>query len=327
MRAGLLILLLAGACTTPSPTPLPTHLGSPVQDTAGMGNGAAVALGRQLFYAPDFSLDGKVSCGSCHLQALAFSDGKPTSPGAHGRPGQRNTPGLFNLLWKRHYLSEGGVDALERQVIVPLLTDFEMAFPPEAMEEILQNNPGWTELSLKAYGKKPDWQVFSHSLAAFLKHLVAADSPYDHYLKGDTNALSPSAKAGMRLFHSTKLGCTNCHQGPLLQGDFFAHNGLMDSSDYGRGLATLNDSDYFRFPIPSLRNVAVTAPYMHNASFQTLEEVLQHYARGGSGHRRQSPLIKPFALTEDETQQLIHFFNSLTDSNFLADPRWAPPAS
>jgi cytochrome c peroxidase len=327
MFRALLIALVAGGCTSPHVSTLPTHLGPPVQDTAGMGNSAAVALGRQLFYAPDFSLDGKVSCGSCHIQSLAFSDGRPTSPGAHGRPGQRNTPGLFNLLWKKHYLSEGGVDALERQVIVPLLTDFEMAVPPEQLEGILQRNPAWVQLSLEAYGKQPDWEVFSNSLAAFLKHLVATNSPYDRYLQGQEQALNPQARAGLALFESNRLGCAQCHQGPLLQADFFANNGLPDSSDYGRGLFTLNDSDYYRFPVPSLRNVAVTAPYMHNASFTTLEEVLQHYARGGAGHRRQSPLIKPFELTDAEVEQLLHFFNSLTDSNFLADPRWAPPAS
>ena len=322
----LILVALLWSCSQGKPDrSLPNHLGAPVQDTAGMYNAAAFELGRQFFYSSSFSADGKVSCASCHLQNLAFSDGLTVSPGAHGKPGQRNTPGLFNLLWKEHYHAEGGVQSLERQVLAPVLTDFEMNLPPEELEQRLLQNPQWAELSRKAYGKEPDAWVFTRSLGVFLKNLISAQSPYDAYLQGDTTALSADARAGRRLFFSPELKCSSCHTGPLLQGLGFVNNGVPDTIDYGRGLLTLDSADFYTFPIPSLRNVALTAPYMHNGSMATLDEVLQHYARGGAGLPYQDARITGFELSAEDARKIKAFFNSLTDSNFISDPRFRAP--
>ena len=283
---------------------------------------ARVALGRRLFYDPALSRDSTRSCGSCHFPNLAFADSTAVSFGIEQRPGTRNAPSLANVAYQKRLLREGGVPTLEMQILVPIQEHNEFDFNILQVAERLKKMPEYFALSEKAYDREPDAFVITRSIAAFERTLLSGDSPYDRYTFQEKYfALSASAKRGLHLFQSDRLNCSKCHEGFLFTNQDYSNNGLYEVyPDSGRIRLTGLESDRGVFKIPSLRNVALTAPYMHDGSLPTLEVIIDHYQTGGKAHPNKSPLLKPFALTAGERADLLAFLRSLTDETFVKNP-------
>jgi cytochrome c peroxidase len=276
-------------------------------------------LGKKLFYDPVLSVDSSLSCGSCHKQELAFADNVNFSDGVKGRPGTRNSPSLVNLAYHPYFTREGGVPTLEMQVLVPIQEHNEFDFNIVEAAERLSKDSVYVSMSKRAYDRIPDPFVITRAISAFERSLISGQSPYDQFhFQGDENALDKDERAGMDLFFSQRLNCSSCHGGFNFTNYAFENNGLYeDYADPGRSRLTHDPADSARFKVPSLRNVALTAPYMHDGSLQSLEEVIDHYQSGGKPHIHKNERIQPFSLSEKERKQVIAFLNSLTDLSFV----------
>ncbi len=282
-----------------------------------------IQLGKKLFYDPILSRDSTISCASCHLQSYAFTDQQAISIGIDNKLGFRNAPSLANVAYHNSFLKDGGVPTLALQVIVPIEDENEMDFSIVAAVNRLQNNKTYRELIRQAYNSEPSPFTLSRAIAAFERTLISGNSRFDRYFyQNDSLALSSSEIEGMLVFFSTKAQCTYCHSGFNFTNNAFENNGLYESyTDIGRKRITQVNSDEGKFKVPSLRNIAVTAPYMHNGSLATLDAVLDHYANKGSNHPNKSPLINNIALNKEEKEGIILFLHSLTDSTFLNNPK------
>ncbi|MBI1183345.1 cytochrome-c peroxidase [bacterium] len=320
-------VLYFNSCSIPEPQPifesesLLTPKGFPKVDFPE-DNGFTLArwkLGKKLFYDPVLSADSTISCNSCHKQQFAFADNVALSNGVQGRAGVRNAPSLANVAYHPYYTREGGVPSLEMQVLVPIQEHNEFDFNILLIEERLKKNADYVWLSTEAYGREPDYFVITRALAAFERSLLSGNSPYDQYtFQGMKKALSAKQKKGMDLFFSEKTGCSNCHSGFNFTNYAFENNGLYTTyQDLGRKRLTGADADYALFKVPSLRNVSVSAPYMHDGSLADLYQVVEHYNSGGKDFYNKSSLIKQLGLTEKEKEQLVAFLNALTDVKFL----------
>ncbi len=327
---GAMAILLAGCGKEPPTDPEAYTLrippGFPAQEIPAdnMLTRTRVALGKRLFFDPALSRDSTISCASCHKPHLAFADSLPTTPGIEGRPGVRNAPTLANVGYYRHFLREGGVPTLEMQVLVPIQEHHEFDFNILEIAERLRQMPDYVALAPQAYDREPDAFVITRAIAAFERTLVSGDAPFDQwYFQHKTNAVTASVKRGYDLFQSEKTGCGKCHAGFLFTNQEFANNALYETySDPGLFRLTGQESDRAVFNIPTLRNAAVTAPYMHDGSLPTLDAVLDHYQSGGKNHPNQSPLLQPFDLTPAERADLLAFLHSLTDEAFLRNPEF-----
>lgn len=306
---------------------LPAGFPKPVYPADNQPTAERIALGRKLFYEPALSRDSSLSCGSCHQPSRAFSDGQARSTGIEGREGRRNAPSLANVAYFTAFMREGGVPTLEMQVQVPIQEHEEFDFNILLVAERLQRMPAYVALSQNAYGRKPDAFVITRAIAAFERSLISGDSPLDRYLfGGEQAAISEAAKRGYLLFHSSRLACNSCHSGFLFTSQGFANNGLYAVyADSGRYRLTQKASDTGLFKIPSLRQAALTAPYMHDGSIPSLEDVIDHYASGGKPHPNKSAQIKPFTLSLQEKNDLLAFLHSLTDTAFCTNPAFQPP--
>ncbi len=278
-----------------------------------------VALGRRLFYDPILSRDSTRSCASCHAPHKAFSDSTAISLGIEQRPGIRNTIALSNVAYQKRLLREGGIPSLEGQILVPIQEHNEFDFNIVQVAERLQRIPAYVELAQKAYQRIPDAFVITRAIAAFERTMISGESPFDQWYFQEINlALTPAAKRGWELFQNERLNCSKCHSGFLFTNQEYASNGLYEVyPDSGKIRLTGLETDRAVFKIPSLRNIAVTQPYMHDGSLATLEAVLDHYQSGGKNHPNKSPLLKPFTLSPTERTDLLAFLNSLTDRAFL----------
>ena len=282
-------------------------------------------LGKKLFFDPIMSRDSSLSCASCHLPELAFSHDVAISPGVDGVLGFRNSPTLANVGYLPYFMREGGVPTLEMQIAVPVQEHAELDFSiPEIVDRTLLV-PEYVAMADEAYGREFDAWVLTRAIATFERSLVSGNSPYDQYANGDLSALSPVERAGMELFFSDETHCSSCHSGFNLTGSGLENNGLYALyPDSGRYRLTGDPEDIGVFKVPTLRNVEVTAPYMHDGSKPDLMSVLEHYNEGGQQHFNQSDLIEPLGLTEDQLNQLEAFLLSLTDTQFLTDDRFIP---
>ena len=270
-----------------------------------------INLGKKLFYDPILSRDSSISCNSCHLQEFAFTDANPTSIGIEGRLGKRNAMSLANVAYANFLQRESGVPTLEMQVLVPIQEHNEMDFNIVSVAEKMNEDPHYRKLSYEAYGKLPDAFVITRAIAAFERTFLSGNSKYD------TNQLSESEQRGMALFFSDSLACSSCHGTFLFTNQQPENNGLYEHyTDSGRYILTGLQEDIGRFKTPTLRNVELTKPYMHDGSISSLEEVIAHYESGGMNHVNQSAILKGFTLTETEREELIEFLNSLTDYEF-----------
>ena len=280
-------------------------------------------LGKKLFYDEVMSIDSSISCASCHKQELGFSDDIAFSLGVEDRLGIRNAPTLANVAYHPYFTREGGVPTLEQQIFVPIQEHNEFAFDIVLLAERLAMDSVYVEMARKAYDRTPDPYSIVYSISCFERSLISGQSPYDKYLNPAIIAeeMSPSALRGMDLFFSEKTNCSNCHNGFDLTNYAFENNGLYEEyEDEGRFRLTGLESDKALFKVPSLRNISLSAPYMHNGSITDLEGVIQHYMTGGYNHPNKNEVFQPFELSELEKSDLIEFLESLTDYSFINNP-------
>ena len=282
-------------------------------------------LGKRLFFDPVMSLDSSINCGSCHKPSLAFSDNQSFSPGVENRPGVRNSPSLTNVGYHPYFTREGGVPTLEMQVFVPIQEHNEFAFNIVLLAERLRRDSSYVEMADEAYQREPDAFVITRSLACFERSLISGYSPYDQHVSYDNEkALSKAQERGMDLFFSEKTNCSACHGGFNFTNYAFENNGLYDVyEDVGRFRLTNDEADHAHFKVPSLRNIQLTAPYMHDGSFTNLEAVVAHYNAGGKNNPEKNSLIRPLNLTQKEQEDLVQFLISLTDESFVFNPNFS----
>ena len=323
-----------------------------------------VELGRLLFYDERLSVSGAMSCATCHIQALAFTDGKARSIGATGQVHPRGAMTLVNVAYaSRLTWANPLLDKLEDQALTPMFGDnpieMGMAGRESAIADLLRNDERYNALAPRAFPLDQDpYSVINavRSIAAFTRTIISNNSAYDRFLSGDEAALNENARRGMELFFSERLECFHCHGGfnftdstthanARIDRIGFHNTGLYNIDGEGAypadntGLYDMTGTrrDMGRFKAPTLRNIVVTAPYMHDGSAATLEEVIEHYARGGrlieedpnAGDGRRNPFksefIRGFVLSDNERDDLIAFLNSLTDESLLTDSRWSNP--
>jgi len=283
---------------------------------------ASYDLGKKLFFDPILSRDSSINCSACHLPGKAFSDEFSVSAGVDGAAGNRNSPSLANVGYHPYFMREGGVPTLEMQILVPIQEHNEFDFNIVLIAERLNRQPEYVDLCLEAYGRLPDPFCITRSIANFERTLISGNSAYDQYaLQGEAGALDQSELRGMNLFFSNELACGSCHSGFNFTDYSFQNNGIYtEYADEGRMHLTGLESDRALFKVPSLRNVGLTGPYMHDGSMATLQEVIWHYETGGENHPNKSKLIQGFGLNDSERADLLAFLNSLTDYDFVSNP-------
>jgi len=311
---------------------------------------AKVELGRRLFYETRLSATGQYSCASCHRPELAFSDGRPRAQGASGEATKRSAMSLGNVAYNPAFTwADPRVRSLESQMRQPLFNThpLEMGLDARGLPALrdISQSPGYVQQFAAAFPSAASPVSMDHiikAIAAFERTLISGRSAFDRYVFDDDRAaLTESAKRGMALFFSARIGCARCHfginfSGPLIYqgheraGALYVNTGLYDVDGRGgyplrdRGLieVTHRAADMGKFRVPTLRNVALTAPYMHDGSLSSLAQVLDHYTRGGHGNPAQDPRIRPFALTESERADVLEFLGSLTDREFIANAQF-----
>lgn len=280
-------------------------------------------LGEKLFFDPILSKDKTVSCASCHRPEFAFADTAMVSIGVGGKKGTRNSPSVTNLSGRPNLFWDGRVNSLEDQALQPIINPVEMDLPIAQAIDRLNKDEVYAALFQKIFGSAPTQKNLLQAIAAFERTLETANSPYDRYINGDDNAISENAKRGRLLFIG-KANCNNCHSGEDFTADRFKGIGLFNDAelkDQGRFDVTKDPEHKGHFKIPGLRNVGLTAPYMHNGMFKTLKEVIRYYndpdAVIKNGKNRDLSLNKPLGLSESEITDLEAFLLSLTDDRFL----------
>lgn len=281
-------------------------------------------LGKKLFYDKVMSRNETVSCASCHLATYAFSDTVAFSPGVDNAPGVRNAPSLANVAYHPYYTREGGVPTLEMQVLVPIQEHNEFDFNIIEIANRLKADLEYQKLSQEAYNREPDYYVIVRALATFERSIISGNSQFDQYFyQGKQSALTEQELAGMELFNSERTNCSSCHSGFNFSNYTFQNNGLYkEYTDQGRFRLTNVVADRGLFKVPSLRNVAVTSPYMHDGSLSSLEEVILHYNSGGKNHPNKNEMIRPLNLTETEQAALVAYLRSLTDNEFINNKKF-----
>lgn len=375
---GCLVVSVASAAAVVNPPAtggyewhLPPGFPRPLVPAGNPMSVAKVELGRRLFRETRLSSTGRYACVSCHRPELAFTDGKARAVGATGDTVKHAAMSLANVAYNAAFTwSDPRVQSLESQMRRPLFGrhPVEMGLTGDGREAVqaLSAAPGYPELFAAAFPGDAAPLSMDHiikAIAAFERTLISGRSPFDRYVfDDDRTALTDSAKRGMALFYSARVGCAQCHSGLNFSGPLryegqvagpaaahatahatahaaehaaahaaahaaFANNGLDDadgeaSADRGLIDVTHRASDAGRFRVPTLRNVALTAPYMHDGSLATLEDVIDHYARGGRASAHQDPRVHPLGLAPAERGDLAAFLNSLTDRDFIDDPRF-----
>lgn len=287
-----------------------------------------VELGRHLFFDTALSGSGRTACASCHDPRLAYSDPRPVSVLDTGYPGRRNAPSLVNVWYRPRLTWDGRFESLEQQAFDPFKPDGEMGIGIEGAVDRISRDPGYASHFFSAFGRPPSPEGVATALAAFERTLVRANSRFDRFVAyRDSAALSPMERRGWEYF-TGKAGCVNCHivfapgtpSFPLFSDSGFHNEGVGFGPggflDPGRAGVTFADIDCGAFRTPSLRNVAVTGPYMHNGSLRTLYEVISFYNAGGGQSPNRSPKLRPLGLNEYEKEALIAFLLSLTDQDY-----------
>ncbi|MFD2822738.1 cytochrome-c peroxidase [Lacinutrix iliipiscaria] len=321
---------------TPSPLQIPQLFEdliiSPVIPTDNQQTIEGIALGKKLFFDPILSADQTQACASCHAPQNAFTDAARFSVGIDGSIGTRNSMPLFNLAWNYddRFFWDGRVFSLEHQALEPVTNPIEMNTTWETVVNRLEQHPDYPELFKKAFGEIPiTKELTTKAIAQFERTLISADSKFDRYLQG-TETLTPQELNGLNVFLDEERGdCFHCHgnpNNPLWTDNAFHNNGLDATfTDLGLGEFTGDPTDNGKFKSPSLRNLAFTAPYMHDGRFDTLEEVINHYSEGLQDSPTIDPLMKKVDeggvhLTDQDKADLKAFLLSLSDSTFINNP-------
>lgn len=281
-------------------------------------------LGKRLFYDPILSANHDLSCASCHRAQFAFSDTISLSIGDQGAIGKSNSPTLTNIAYQPYYTRAGGVPTLEMQIAVPIQEHDEFNSNILDIVERLKNDPSYVSQSKLAYDRDPDPYVLTRAISNFERSFISGNSNYDqYYYQNKEAALGEKERNGMNLFYSSKTNCSQCHGGFNFTNYAFENNGLYTNyKDSGRMRLTKLESDRARFKVPTLRNIELTAPYMHDGSMKSLEEVVNHYNLGGVSNSNKNSLIKPLGLSELEKQDLVAFLKSLTDFQFVNNKKF-----
>ena len=319
-------------------------------------NDARVALGRKLYFDPKLSKDGTVACATCHDVSRGFTDRRGTSEGIGDKLGQRNAPTTLNAFLFSSQFWDGRAATLEEQAKLPIVNPIEMGMPDDkAVMAAIAKDPDYPKMFQAAYGRTPTFDDVGRALATFERTLVFLDAPFDRFLAGDLKAIDEDAKAGWVLYNG-KARCVSCHQisssSPLGTDNRFHNIGVSarhqdfeglakkalealgkdnskeaqdrfalqtDLGELGRFVVTKNRSDIGAFKSMAVRNVGITAPYMHDGSIATLWDVMDHYNKGGEPNPFLDGGIEPLALTETEINQVVAFLFSLTDVRFADD--------
>lgn len=286
---------------------------------------ARFELGRDLFYDPILSLDNTISCASCHSQTHAFADHNGAfSSGVGGTLGTRNSPSISNLAWYPSFMWDGGVNHIEVFSIAPITNPLEMKETIANVLVKLNAQESYRKKFRKAYNATTitDQKLFQ-ALSQYMAMIVSANSKYDKFREGKTS-LSAGEQEGLALFQAK---CASCHTEPLFTDFTFRNNGLDATfTDLGRGHITQNPNDNGKFKVPSLRNVELTYPYMHDGRFFTLSQVMDHYSSGiQDSPTRDASLADGIPMTASEKQKIILFLKTLTDYALMADPLLAEP--
>jgi cytochrome c peroxidase len=272
-------------------------------------------LGKKLFYEKQLSKNEDVSCASCHRLPAAFTDGRTVSS-FHENEFARNAPTLANLAWSPYFMSEGGVPTLELQALGPIHEKHELALSMEEVIARLKNKSNYSILSKSAYGRELDAFTITRALACFERALISGDSKFDRYYFLKSNDYSDVEQKGMELFFSERTQCSSCHALPFFTDYEFYSLGLEDA-DIGLERRTYSAADRGKFKTPTLRNIELTAPYMHNGSMSSLEEVVSFYNNGGGTRSTKDSRVKPMNLSKEEEAELVAFLKTLTDWNFV----------
>ena len=307
---------------SPYPLVYPERLGTPFIPEDNHLTVNRVKLGKLLFFDPILSGDSSVSCASCHNPQNSFSDPRQFSVGVGGKLGERHSMSLINLAWSNSFFWDGAALSLEAQARVPLLNPLEMNIQIDEAIRRLNNHPDYPQLFYDAYERLPDEYSLLRAIASYQRTLVSYNSRYDQFFFEDRyDALSDSEVRGWALFYGyeDKVHCGSCHSGNHFTNNAFENNGLyFEYRDQGRYMITMREADKGRFKVPTLRNIALTAPYMHDGSLKTLEEVVDFYNTGGKGHPNQSFHVHIHTpLTSAEKRDLVNFLKTLTDEKFI----------
>ncbi len=284
-------------------------------------------LGKKLFFDPMLSRDNSVSCNNCHQQSRAFADLPlhPTSIGVDNKQGIRNAPALANMAFLPEFFWDGGVTHLDFVPINAIESEVEMDDELVNVVAKLNADNEYPELFRQAFGIDEITSPFMlYALSQFTNKMVSANAPYDRYIRNEGVELSDLEREGLSIFEEK---CATCHSGALFTDHSYRNNGLdSELTDLGRGTITESADDYGKFRVPSLRNAELTAPYMHNARFNTLEEVLDHYDAGMVSSPTLDPMfiaddqVKGIPLTANEKTRIIAFIKTLTDREFTSNP-------
>ena len=318
-RSLLSAILLAALCIhsglAESPkVPLGLDLYMPVPESNPLSP-EKVTLGRRLFFDRRLSRDQSLACADCHDPAKGFTDGKAVSEGVFHRRGTRNVPTLVNRGYGAAFFWDGRVSGLEEQVLQPIQNRVEMDMTVEAVVTALRHDRHYRAEFRQAFRREINREDLSRALASYVRTILSGDSPYDRYLNGDQNALSSEAREGLRIFRG-KGNCIACHVGPNLTDERFHNTGVAwrdgKLTDPGRFAITGKDEDRGAFKPPTLREVARTAPYMHDGSLATLKDVIEYYDRGGNRNPYLDPELRPLHLTAEEKGAVVMFLRSLS---------------
>lgn len=279
-------------------------------------------LGELLFSDPILSQNNQISCASCHIPEFAFSDTSKLSKGVDGKLGSRNTPSAMNMTDRNFFFHDGRAETLEDQAAGPIENPVEMNLPIAEAIKRLNDDENYRNYFKKIYKESPNRSNLLDAIASFERTLETSNTPFDRFMNKDKSAISEAAKRGQIIFNE-KGKCFDCHFGPDFTGDEFRNIGLYngkDLNDLGRYDVTKDSADIGKFKVPGLRNIAITAPYMHNGMFQTLTEVIDYYdtptAFVKGSINSDSLLSKPLGLTKEEKSDLLQFLNTLTDDRF-----------
>ena len=275
---------------------------------------ARVALGRRLFQERRLSRDRSLACVDCHRPERAFTDGRAKAIGVYGRRGARSVPTLVNRAWGTSFFWDGRIDTLEAQVLEPIVARLEMDLTIEEAVERLRGTSYYPSAFRETFGRDVNRHDLARALAAYVRTIQAGASPYDRYIWGEPAALSRNAQAGLRLFRG-RANCTACHVGPNFTDEEFHNTGVFwgrQPYDAGRVVVTGAAKDTGKFKTPTLREIARTAPYMHDGSIATLADVLEFYDRGGNANPYRDTELRRLSLTAEEKGALLAFLQSLS---------------
>jgi cytochrome c peroxidase len=331
------LLLLAGCKSSrevgepsklvPAIAPTPYNLAYPVGLSA---DGAVIPkenpltvekikLGRRLYFEKSLSIDGTVSCATCHAPEKGFSDDEPTSTGVGGKKGDRHSPTVVNRIFSAAQFWDGRAPSLEEQALGPVQNPVEMGMPDmKIVIEKLKSDPSYLESFKAAF--PPDGAIAAENvgkaIASFERTILSGNSPYDRFMTGDKGAMSESAQRGMQVFKDEKKGnCETCHAGPNFTDENYNNIGVgmaAQNPDQGRYQVTRLEGHQGAFKTPTLRDVAMRGPYMHDGSQKTLEVVVDYYVKGGHRNKWLSPKIQPVRLSKQEQRDLVEFLKALS---------------